>query len=505
MILWVAAALAQDEPVVVGSKTFTESRLLGEVMAQLIEGRTEIPVERKLGLGGTTIVYGALESGEVDLYPEYTGTGWAVHLGIEEPVRDPLRAFGVVQQRFRDERELLWLAPFGFNNTYAMALRDEVAAEHGITKVSELAGHPELRAGVSHEFLEREDGWPGLAEAYGLQVDELRGMDHGLAYEALRSGEIDLIDAYSTDGKLARFPVRVLADDLRYFPPYDCAPLVRADLLERHPELGPLLGELAFSLSDAEMAELNAAVEVDGRAFEEVAASFLSEQGLLDAAAVAEGPDTNRDADLGTFVAARTDLLLRLLGEHLALTGTAVLLAILTAVPLGVAVSRRRALRPLLTVAGVLQTIPGLALLALLIPLLGLGWANAIAALFLYALLPILQNTATGLDEVDASLLEAGRGMGLTEGQLLRHVLLPLAMPTILAGVRTSTVISVGVATLAAFIGAGGLGEPIVTGLALNDTRLVLLGAVPAAALAVLVDLGLAALGRAATPRGLRT
>lgn len=432
MILWVSLTLAQDDPVVVGSKTFTESRLLGEVMAQLIEGRTEVPVERKLGLGGTTIVYEALVAGDVDLYPEYTGTGWAVHLGIEEPVRDPLRAFGVVQQRFRDERDLLWLAPFGFDNTYAIALRE------------------------------------------------------------------------STDGKLARFPVRVLADDLRFFPPYDCAPLVRADLLERHPELGPLLGELAFSLSDTSMAELNAAVEVDGRAFEDVASAFLADEGLLAVTDTDAGLDTNRDADLGTFIAARADLLLRLLGEHLALTGTAVLLAILTAVPLGVAVSRRRALRPLLTVAGVLQTIPGLALLALLIPLLGLGWGNAITALFLYALLPILQNTATGLDEVDASLVEAGRGMGLTEGQLLRHVMLPLALPTVLAGVRTSAVISVGVATLAAFIGAGGLGEPIVTGLALNDTRLVLLGAIPAAALAVLVDLGLAALGRLATPRGLR-
>ena len=191
--------------------------------------------------------------------------------------------------------------------------------------------------------------------------------------------------------------------------------------------------------------------------------------------------------------------------QHLQLSGLAVLLAILLAVPLGIAASRLPLLRRLsLGAAGVIQTVPSLALLAFMIPLpgLGLGARSAIAALVLYAVLPILRNTYTGIVEVDPDLLEAAEGMGLRPRQILTRVQLPLAVRTIMAGVRTAAVISVGVATLAAFIGAGGLGEPIVTGLELNDTDLILSGAAPAALLAVLVDLALGLLERALAPRG---
>jgi len=504
LLMLAGSAVAQDapEPIVIASKTFTESRLLSEIMAQLIEARTDLSVERRLGLGGTTVVFTALTAGEVDLYAEYTGTGWAVLLGIEAPIGDPLETYVTVAQRLRSEHGLVVLPPFGFNNTYAMAMREARAEALGVTRISQLTEHADaLSVGVSLEFLNRADGWPGLRETYGLELD-VRGMEHGLAYEAIQSGAIDLIDAYSTDGKLLKYDVRVLQDDLSYFPPYDAAPVVRAALLERHPELEGLLGELAFRISDDHMQQLNGAVEVEGRSFEEVASTFLIAEGLIGAEDAAEGAARNQDS-FAAFMAARAGETASLTLEHMALTLVSVLLAVAATLPLGVLITRRPTLRPLLTVAGVLQTIPSLALLALMIPLIGLGVSSAVVALFLYAILPILRNTVTGIEEVDPDLVEAARAMGLTDGQLLTRVQLPLASPTIMAGVRTATVISVGVATLAAFIGAGGLGEPIITGLQLNDTRLILSGALPAAGLAVLVDLALGQLERVVTPKGL--
>lgn len=499
------AVAAAQEPIVIGSKQFTENRLLSEIMAQLIEERLGVPVERKANLGGTTVVFEALTSGEIDLYPEYTGTGWAIHLSKEERETDKLRVYDTVRRESAERWDLQWLSVFGFNNSYALAVRTPVAREHGLERISQLpAVADQLSAGVSHEFLAREDGFPGLEEHYGLVMHDLKGMDHGLAYEALRSGDVDLVDTWTTDGKLAGFDVVVLEDDLAFFPPYDAAPLVRRDTLAEHPGLGPLLEELAWTLPDDRMMALNAAIEVDKRSFEEVAASFLEEEGLVEGGRETTSLDGDRNADtfLG-FFASRWEVTLGLVGEHLALTLAAVVFAVLVSVPLGVGIAKRAALRPLLTVAGILQTVPSLALLAMMIPLLGLGVPAAVTALFLYALLPILRNTSTAISEVDQDLVEAARGMGMTEAQLLTKVELPLSVATIMAGIRTSTVISIGVATLAAFIGAGGLGDPIVTGLQLNDTRLILAGALPAAALAVIVDGLLGALQRVLVPRGL--
>jgi osmoprotectant transport system permease protein len=302
---------------------------------------------------------------------------------------------------------------------------------------------------------------------------------------------VDLIDAYSTDAKLLRYGLRVLADDRSFFPPYDAAPLARGDTLRAHPEVAEALGKLAYRLSDRRMTELNHAVEEEGRSFTEVAHAFLLEEGLLspgDVEVDASGP--RRGGFVSMMVERRAETL-RLAGEHLRLTALSVLFAALLAIPLGVLATRSRLLeRASLNAFGVVQTIPSLALLAFMIavPGLGLSMRSAVVALFLYAVLPILRNTFAGLRNVDADLVDAARGMGLTERQTLLRVQLPLATSTIMAGVRTSTVISIGVATLAAFIGAGGLGEPIVTGLYLNDTGLILSGAVPAAVLALAAD-----------------
>lgn len=501
-----ATAPAQDR-VIIGSKNFTESRVLGELMKLLIEEHTELEVEHRAGLGGTLVCFAALEAGEIDLYPEYTGTGWTAILDREDPLGDSLTAFLKVEEAFRDRYEIEWLQPFGLNNTYALALRSDLADELAVHSISDLREHASsLRAGFSHEFLERNDGYAGLSPFYDLRLGEARGMEHGLAYEALESGEIDLIDAYSTDGKLKRYSLTVLEDDRSFFPPYNAAPLVRGETLRRHPDLRAALQRAAFQISDAEMLELNFEAEKGIRDFEEIAGLFLGSKGLLSSAEVTTAEDAERES-LVAFLIGRWRETLRLLVEHVQLTLASVLLAALFAIPLGIWVTTNETARRLsLGLASVLQTIPSLALLAIMIAVPGLGISirTAMVALFLYAILPILRNTHVGLKDVDPELVDAAVGMGLTRRQVLLRIQLPLATRTIMAGIRTATVISIGVATLAAFIGAGGLGEPIVTGLYLNDARLIVSGALPAALLALLADFALAKLERQLVPRGMR-
>lgn len=499
-----ARADGERPSLVIGSKNFTENRLLAEIVAQLVEARTGIAVERRTNLGGTKVVFEALKSGEIDLYPEYTGTGWAILLHEEERVTDPLQAYVHVDREFMRRFGIDWLPPFGFSNSYGLAMRRDRAEALGITRISELRARAgELTAGFSHEFLERADGWSGLAEAYDLDLGDVRGMEHGLAYTAISSGRIDLVDTWTTDGKLVRYPLVLLEDDRRFFPPYDCAPVVRQAALDRVDGLESAIAELAFRIPGTRMQALNAAVEDEGRSFAEVAHAFLAEEGLVDAGDAPRGDGTDRTASTLRFFWDQRGATLSRLGEHVALTASAVALAILFGVPLGLWLTRHeRWAGTVLGATGVIQTIPSLALLAFMIPIpgMGLGARSAVAALLLYALLPIVRNTYTGIKEVDPVVIDAARGMGLTDRQILRLVELPLAVRTIMAGVRTSTVISIGVATLAAFIGAGGLGDPIITGLQLDDTRLVLAGAVPAAVLAVVVDAALSRLEARLTP-----
>jgi osmoprotectant transport system permease protein len=503
-----AFAPAQERTgVVVGSKSFPESHLLGELMTELLRAGTELDVTHRSGLGGTLITLRALTSGEIDLYVEYTGTAWSVVLEEEQALTDPMQVFLEVQARSRERFDLEWLQPLGFENTYALVMRRERAEELGVRTLSDLVlVGDRLRGGFSLEFLERPDGFHALAAHYGFALADVRGMEHTLVYDALVAGELDVVDAYSTDGKLLQHDLATLVDDRRFFPPYHAAPVVRRELLERHPEVRTVLERLAFRLDARTMRALNHAVEVEGRPFAEVARGFLVDTGLLDGSAVAS-PERRGDRSFVAFFLGRWRETLELLGQHVRLTLVAVLLATLLAVPLGIWMTRHALVARLaLGGAGVLQTIPSLALLAFLIavPGLGLSATSAIVALFLYALLPILRNTYTGVRDVDAELVDAARGLGLTPRQVLVHVRLPLATGTILAGVRTATVISVGVATLAAFIGAGGLGEPILQGIYLNDTRLILAGALPAALLALAAALLLGRVGRRLTPRTLR-
>jgi len=493
------------ELLVVGSKPFTESRLLGTIMQELIEAKSDLEVRHKSGLGGTLLCHEALLSGQIDLYAEYTGTAWTSVLKHRESESDPLRTFLTVQSEYAERFDCRWLHPFGFSNTYVLAMDPERAARDHLTTISDLARVAgELRAGFSIEFLNRADGLPGLRERYALEFGRVRGMEHALAYQALGGGQLDLIDAYSTDAKLARLGLLRLRDDMAFFPPYDAAPVIREASLVAHPELAGILGQLAFRIDEDRMAALNLAVEEEGRSFEAVAHNFLLEEGLIGSAEEHADGET-RDAS-GWLRAETRRLLWSASLVHLRLTSYAMLLASL--VGLGLAlwlVDRPRLASGAIAAAGMIQTLPGLALLALMVsvPGLGLSLSSAILALFLYSLLPILRGAYVGLSGVAPELVDAARGMGLTRRQVLLHVRLPLALPSILGGIRTAWVIAIGLGTLAAFIGAGGLGELIITGLYLNDPEWILAGAGAAALMALATDGLLGCLQRWLTPRGL--
>ena len=499
-----ARASAQRAPIVVASKPFGESFLLAEMFAQLLESRG-ITVERRLGLGATQIAFQALRSGAIDVYPEYTGTGLVAILD-QTPEGTPGQVFRTVSRAFRERWGIHWLPPLGFENTYAIAVRSTSAESDSLRTLSDLAEvAPEYVGGFSPDFIGRSDGLPGLEGAYGLRMRDVRSLLQAVKYEALARGEVDVIDGYSTDGLIDRFDLVVLTDDLDFFPPYQAAPVVGRNLWRARPDAVRALSELAGTLDEELMRELNRRVEVDGEELGVVARDALSGIGLVDGPAVRIVSDGDgRRGSLGVYLWEHRDQTLALAARHLLLVIVSLLAACLVAIPLGLILDRtQRRAEAVIRGVGLFQTIPSIALLAFMIPMLGIGVVPALVALFLYSLFPILRNTYTGIRDADPAAVDSARSLGMTNSQILRYIRFPLAVPIIMAGVRTAAVITVGTATLAAFIGAGGLGDPIVAGLALSDTQMILSGALPAAILAFLVDGGLGVLERVVTPAGL--
>ena len=497
-----AMPVAGGDRIVVGSKNFAENRLLAEMFARLVESRTELTVERRLNLAGTQVCFEALRSGAIDLYPEYTGTGLVSLLG-ESPRGEATETLNRVRSEFLLRFDLRWLPPLGFENSYELAVPSDLARHHELRTISDLAVvAPQLRAGLGYEFIERDDGLPGLREAYGLRFGEVRALQQTLKYQAAAEREVDCLDVYSTDGRLLVHDLTVLEDDLDFFPPYQAAPLVRNGTLERHPEIGNTLSLLADALDEQAMRGLNLRVQERGEPIERVAQQALRDLGLVGPRPV-DVVSTNEVSFFGYLWFQRHELGLRT-AEHLGLTALALALGMLVAVPLGLLLERHRgAAESVIRVVGLTQTIPSIALLAFMIPLFGVGAVPALVALWLYSLFPMLRNTYTGVRNASPDAVRAASALGMTDVQVLRRVRLPLAVPVILAGVRTSAVLTVGTATLAAFIGAGGLGVPIVSGLQLADTTRILSGALPAAALALIVDRGLAGAERILRPRGM--
>ena len=467
LLLAAANAATGDEVLRVGSKRFTESYILGEIIAQSVPGRAE----HKPGLGNTGIVYAALKAGSIDLYPEYTGTIAREMLKLEG-------AFTLEDLNRRLAPDGLGVAVrLGFNNAYALAMRETEAERLTVRTLSDLARHPGLKLGLSQEFIARADGWPALKTAYALRQTPT-GLDHGLAYEAIAAGKIDVMDIYSTDAKIERYHLRLLEDDRDVFPRYDAVLLYRLDLPRRLPQAWKALQMLEGRIDERQMIRLNAAAELERKSFADVAKSYLS------------GSNADAAPARSFLTVLFAEDFWQLTREHLLLVFVSLAAGIVVAIPLGVLAARIEvAAQPILAVVGVIQTIPALALLAFLIPLLGsIGTTPALIALFLYALLPIVRNTHAGMAGVGRGMRQAALALGLKPMDQLLLIELPLAAPAILAGIKTSAVIGVGTATIAAFIGAGGYGQRIAQGLALNDNMTLLAGAIPAAALALIIQ-----------------
>ncbi len=470
------------QPVIIGSKRFTESYVLAEIAKRAI-ATMGMPVELRPGMGGTIILWEALNGGSITCYPEYTGTIQEVILKSNlkaagggpadlEFLRRQLRAYGIGIT-----------GKLGFDNTYAVALRRSRAEQLGIHKISDLKEHEDLVVGLSPEFLGRKDGWRPLCARYGLQMRNVRGMDHTLAYLALAKGEIDVTDAYSTDARIAQDHLIVLRDDQGFFPQYEAVFLYR---LDADPRVLKALRTLEGTLDEQKMTRLNAMAERT-RDYAKAAALYFHQPSRSSQSLAVD--------------------LVHWTGRHLLLVGLSLAASILLGLPLGIWASRPGWVSEIvLGASGIIQTIPSLALLALLvsIPFLGISPLTAVIALFLYGLLPIVRNTATGIQDISKPIRESAEVLGLEPRARLVKISLPLASRSILAGIKTSAVINVGTATLAALIGAGGLGEPIISGLNLNDRATILEGAVPAAILALVVQVGFGLLDRLLIPKGLQ-
>ncbi|MDX1411924.1 MAG: glycine betaine ABC transporter substrate-binding protein [Nitrospirales bacterium] len=497
-------AASPEQSIVVGSKNFMENRLLAEIFAQLIEAHTSVSVKRRLGLAGTQVCFEALKTGAIDLYPEYTGTGLVTILG-KEPTGEARKTLNHVRTTFLSRWNLWWLSPLGFENSYALAVPRALAQKRHLRTLSDLANvSSSLKAGLGYEFVNRADGLPGLQQRYGIQFKDVVTMQQSLKYQATESGGVDVLDVYTTDGRLAVYDFVVLEDDRRFFPSYEAAVLIRGQTLDRIPELGPVLTLLTNAFDAEIMRKLNLRIQEGGETIDQVAQDALLSLGLIRSPKIAS--PGSRTQNLGSYLwQNRSDLLLRI-GQHMGLAGGALTLGIILAVPLGLLLERKRTLaEPAIRFVGMFQTIPSIALLAFMIPLFGVGAIPAIVALWIYSLYPMARNTYTGLRDAAPSAVEAARALGMSDWQILSWVRLPLAAPVIMAGVRTSAVITVGTATLAAFIGAGGLGVPIVAGLQMADSTIILSGALPAAALALVVDGGLGRIERWVRPRGIET
>lgn len=503
LALLIATPVLARDRIAVGSKNFEESRLLGEIFAQLLESRTDLEVERRLGLAGTQVCFEALKSGAIDVYPEYTGTGLVSILG--EPSKEGAAGtLNRVRREFLSRWDLWWVSPLGFENSFEVAVPKELAEREHLRTISDLARiAPRLRGGFGHEFVGREDGLLGLQRVYGLRFASVQPLQHALKYQAAGGRQVDAVDVYTTDARLILYNLVVLQDDKSFFPPYEAAALVRGETLRKHPEVGSVLGLLAGAFDEDRMRALNLRLQ-EGKEDEAVVArDALRELGLVEGGAAEESRKTEAPG-LWHYLWDERQALVRRTLEHIGLSAVALLAGILVAVPLGLALERYRGgAETVIRLLGTTQTIPSLALLAFFIPFLGVGRVPAVVALWIYSLYPIVRNTYTGVRDADPRAIEAATALGMTPGEVLTQVRLPLAAPVLMAGIRTAAVLTVGTATLAAFIGAGGLGEPIVTGLQLASSAMILSGAIPAAVLALLVDALLGWVERALRPRGL--
>jgi osmoprotectant transport system permease protein len=482
LIIFTSITGFASEQIVVASKTFTESYILGEIAAKTVESSTPVMVNRKLGMGATGMLLESLRVGEVDIYPDYTGTLSEILLK-----RPDLRSHDEIKTELLN-RGIIISASLGFNNTYALAVTKAFAKEHGLNKISDLKKiELKLIAAFSYEFMDRADGYRGLIKSYNLNPPSslISRMEHSLSYEAISNGSANVIDVYSTDAKIEKLNLKVLEDDLSYFPAYEAVWVARKEFVDKYPAVWMNLSKLKGSITPEMMIHMNSEADLEKQSFKNIASAFLGNK-------IDETDHTYERIWLRTK-------------EHLVLVGSALLFSFLVGIPLGILTGKSRQLgHIILTMSAVIQTIPSLALLCFLIPIFGIGTFPALVALCLYSLLPVVTNTSEGIRGIAQSHLENAKALGLSSFESLHKIILPLAAPLILAGLKTATLVTIGTATLAALIGAGGYGAEIVTGLALNDNTTILQGAIPAALMALATQVLFAIIESLVISKGLR-
>ena len=480
LLPWAARA---EAPIVIGGKIFTESYVLGEIAAQSIEAKSKVPVDRKLGMGSTGILFEALKSGAIDVYPDYTGT--LAEAILKRPDLKSVEDIGAALKPLG----LVISGPLGFNNTYALAVRAQYAQSHELKTIGDLRRIQDgVRAAFSYEFMDRKDGYAGVTARYQLSLNpkNVSRMEHSLTFQAVADDVVDVIDVYSTDAKIKKFDLKLLTDDRGYFPVYQAVWVARQAFVDQHPNEWQTLKGLEGTINETAMTDMNAEADLDKVPFSQIASKFLGAEA------------SNPEEDMYGKIWQRTR-------EHLWLVGVSLLFSLLVGIPLGVlAVRFHAAGQGILMVSALIQTVPSLALLCFLIPLFGVGNKPALAALCLYSLLPVVLNTFTGVRGVDPIHLENARAFGLNGRQVLFRIVLPLASPTMLAGIKTATIVSIGTATLAALVGAGGYGAPIISGLSLNDVPTILTGAIPAALMALVAHGLFELMSLVVIPKGLR-
>ncbi|MBM4251663.1 MAG: ABC transporter permease subunit [Deltaproteobacteria bacterium] len=486
-ILMCSAAVARPRGVLVASKTFTEAVILGEALTQLLNSNG-VPAQHVPSLGDSPILWKALQSGEIDAYGDYTGTVIRETLGMTGELHNfdlpaALAKYGIGVSR-----------PLGFSNVYILGMRADKARQLGIRKISDLRFHPQLKLGFGNDFVERHDGWPLIKRRYHLTHKHPKTMEHQITYRALASGDIDVTNLYSTDAEIKAYDIVALEDDLRIFPSYEAIYLYRLDTAAKYPGLMRSLSHISGNISEKDMIAMNAAVREGTESEATAATRFLRSIGI------AIKPKKHLGRINESLKGVAEDTL-----RHLTLVFIPLALNCLVALPLGVLAARYPKFGVYaLGFVGVAQTIPSLALLVFLIPFLGVGYPPALAALFIYGTLPIMKNTYEGIVGIAPSLRESAEALGLSSWRRLWDVELPLASPLMIAGVKVAAILNVGTATLGAIIGAGGYGEPILEGIRHDDMAVILTGAVPAALLAVVIQVAFGWLEKFVIPRGLR-
>jgi len=454
LILVLLCPTVFSKSITIGAKKFTEANVMAYVLAHTLKSiDSSLDIKVLENLGGTGIVTTATENQEIDLYVDYTGTLKETFKTTDETLPGELL-----------KHNLKFGFELGFNNSYGMAVKHHST----LSKMSDIKNHHRL--GISHEFLKRKDGFSGLASHYGFNIKPLV-IEYSLLQHSLKSDKLDIIEIFTTDAKIIKYNLKVLKDDQHFYKRYDALVVFNKTFYEQNKQLvSDLSSKLFLKISDKQIQKLNHLVDIEGLNYEESARSFTKSNTHI---------KSSYESTIWPHFY-----------EHLEYLFLTIIICIFIGVPLGVTTAKSQLFeRVILSLISITQTIPSLALLVFLIPLFGLGKTTTLIALCLYGLLPIVKSTHMGIKKIPKELSEYSKLIGMSFFQRIFKIEIPLALIDIVSGVKLTAIYTIGVTVIAAFVGAGGLGTLIVTGLSLNNTDIILQGALPSAGLAIIVEI----------------